>query len=161
MPRAVVSETSLLFQEYLLSLSTDLQRNSELLILKSPVPCEVGTVEFVDPDDQELHSPVRPSTRTELLGTNPRERRAEIRKSMELGFYISLSGKRKIKTLHLLGTCVMVPTIDYFFVCWTLDAQTGQTLTTCARCVLIEVSLQQLMTQTTSRAQHQQLSSKQ
>ena len=108
---------------------TDVQRSAEHLVPKAPVPFEVATVEFVDPDDEE-HPPIRndkrrkgTTARTELLGSNPAERRSEIWQTMAPGFYVSLSGKGKIKTLHLMGTCLMVPNIDFhILVCWTFDA---------------------------------------
>ena len=62
---------------------------------------------------------------------------------MEAGLYVPLSGKRKIKNLHLLGTCFMAPEHLLFVQARMLDPRCpdGQILPTCARCVLIEVSL--------------------
>ena len=112
--------------------TTDVQRSAEHLVPKAPVPFEVDTVEFVDPDDQELHPLVRPDkrrkgpcTRTELLDSNPAQRRSEIRSTMTLGFCISLSGIRKIKTLHLFGTCLMVPKNDYFTISFAGPSMPG------------------------------------
>ena len=51
--------------------------------------------------------------RTETLGSNPREARARIRETLEEGFYVCLSGKRKIRTLHRLGACYLLPGVDY------------------------------------------------
>ena len=53
------------------------------------------------------------SARTQTLGNNPRERREALRAACEPGYYICLSGKRSIRTLHCLGKCFMVPGVDY------------------------------------------------
>ena len=47
------------------------------------------------------------------LGENPKERRAQLREALAPGFYICRSGKKKIRTLHRLGACSMVPDVDY------------------------------------------------
>ena len=53
------------------------------------------------------------SARTQALGNNPRECREALRAVCEPGYYICLSGKRSIRTLHCLGKCFMVPGVDY------------------------------------------------
>ena len=54
------------------------------------------------------------NARTGLLGANPRQKRQEKRESLQSGFYAALSGKRRIRTFHHLGSCFAVPGIDYF-----------------------------------------------
>ena len=51
--------------------------------------------------------------RTLKLGSNPREARKNLRESFQPGFYIATSSKRRVKTLHLLGACYMIPGVDY------------------------------------------------
>ena len=45
--------------------------------------------------------------RTETLGSNPKET------NFEQGFYVCLSGKKRIRTLHRLGACYQIPGVDY------------------------------------------------
>ena len=51
--------------------------------------------------------------RTETLGPSPKEARARIREELESGFYVCRSGKKKVKTLHQLGRCYLLPGVDY------------------------------------------------
>ena len=51
--------------------------------------------------------------RTAKLGTNPREFRRQLRESLDQGFYVAVSSKKKIRTLHFLGECYLLPTLDY------------------------------------------------
>ena len=51
--------------------------------------------------------------KTETLGENPRARRAAIRATLRQGYYVCLSGKRGIRTLHRLGACYALPDVDY------------------------------------------------
>ena len=51
--------------------------------------------------------------RTATLGENPKEARAALRSQLEPGYYVCLSGKKKIKTLHQLGKCYLLPGVDY------------------------------------------------
>ena len=51
--------------------------------------------------------------RSELLGENPKEARSRIRENFPQGFYVCLSGKRSIRTVHRLGACYALPDIDY------------------------------------------------
>ena len=50
---------------------------------------------------------------TAKLGTNPREFRRQLRESLDQGFYVAVSSKKKIRILHLLVECYLLPTIDY------------------------------------------------
>ena len=45
-------------------------------------------------------------------GKNPREFRRQLRESLDQGFYVAVSSK-KIRTLHLLGECYLLSTLDY------------------------------------------------
>ena len=51
--------------------------------------------------------------RSELLGSDPKQTRAEIRSNLREGYYISHSGKKAIRVLHDLGRCYMLPGVDY------------------------------------------------
>ena len=53
--------------------------------------------------------------RTAKLGSNPKEHRKQLRESLDQGFYVAVavSSKKKIRTLHLLGKCYMLPSLDY------------------------------------------------
>ena len=53
------------------------------------------------------------SIRTEKLGDDPRLNRSIIRESLTPVYYVCLSGKRKIRTLHKLGLCYALPEVDY------------------------------------------------
>ena len=53
------------------------------------------------------------STRSELLGDDPKARCAQLRDALELGFSSSSPGNRKMPTLHQLGSCVKVPDADH------------------------------------------------
>ena len=53
--------------------------------------------------------------RSELLGSDPKQTRAEIRSNLQEGYYISHSGKKAICVLHYLGRCYMLPGADSFF----------------------------------------------
>ena len=46
-------------------------------------------------------------------GSNPKERRAQIRETLDPGYYLCRSGKKKIRTLHRLGDCYALPDVDY------------------------------------------------
>ena len=43
----------------------------------------------------------------------PREFRRQLRESLDQGFYVAVSSKKKIRTLHLFGECNLLPTLDY------------------------------------------------
>ena len=51
--------------------------------------------------------------RTAILGENPRAQREMIRSSLPEGFYICVSGKRSVRTLHQLGACYLLLDVDY------------------------------------------------
>ena len=86
---------------------------------------EPGNVQQLEEDevDKELEAARRADVRkrqqawnndrSSKLGNEPREARRLLRESLQPGFYIATSSKKKIKTLHLLGSCYMIPVIDY------------------------------------------------
>ena len=43
--------------------------------------------------------------RSAALGVNPVEKRKLMREPSPVGFYIAITGKRSIRTLHALGAC--------------------------------------------------------
>ena len=51
-------------------------------------------------------------TRSELVGDDPKSRRAQLRDALEPAFYTSSTGERKIRALHQLGSCFMVSDTD-------------------------------------------------
>ena len=51
--------------------------------------------------------------RSELLGSDPKQTRAEIRSNLREGYYISHSGKKAIRVSHYLGRCYMLLGVDY------------------------------------------------
>ena len=51
--------------------------------------------------------------RMSLLGKSPKEARASIRAALKPGFYISFSGKKKVRSLHQLGKCYLLPGVDF------------------------------------------------
>ena len=63
----------------------------------------------------------RAAWKTEIHGGSPKDSRARIRESLPQGFYICLSGKRSIRTLHRLGSCNALPDIDYLR--WTYSGR--------------------------------------
>ena len=51
--------------------------------------------------------------RTAELGSDPRAKRAQLRSTMRSGFYLCFSGKKNVRTLHRLGSCYALPSVDY------------------------------------------------
>ena len=51
--------------------------------------------------------------RSELLGTDHKQARKDLRSKLQDGFYISHSGKKAIRVVHKLGHCYMLPGVDY------------------------------------------------
>ena len=50
--------------------------------------------------------------RSELLGSDHKQARFEIRSQLQDGYYISHSGKKAIRVVHCLGRCYMLPGVD-------------------------------------------------
>ena len=51
--------------------------------------------------------------RSELLGSDHKQARSEIRSNLQEGYYISHSGKKAIRVVHCLGRRYMLPGVDY------------------------------------------------
>ena len=51
--------------------------------------------------------------RSELLGSDHKQARAEIRSNLRDGYCVSHSGKKAFRVLHYLGRCFMLPEVDY------------------------------------------------
>ena len=51
--------------------------------------------------------------RSKMLGSDHKQTRAAIRARLESGYYISFSGKKKIKVLHRLGQRFMLSRVDF------------------------------------------------
>ena len=91
--------------------------------------------ESVDPNakrDKRLKSE---NTRSEALGSNPKVARERARAKLQSGYYVSTSG-RNVKVLHRLGSCYMVPGIDYPRYVYTGRAMPGPAAydLVCKRC---------------------------
>ena len=91
-------------------------RNPEELQLRE-VAEPVDEVPMDAPDDLAASRRIdkrKIDTRTSILGEHPRARREEIRAGLSQGFYICVSGKRSVRTLHLLGRYYLIPDVDYW-----------------------------------------------
>ena len=55
---------------------------------------------------------------SELLGSDHKQARSEIRSQLQEGHYISHSGKKAIRVVHCLGRCYMLPGVDYLSFCY-------------------------------------------
>ena len=74
--------------------------------------------EILEQDLIEIEAPGKPDKRrkgdrSRYDGTDPKTLRLQTRSELPDGFYISRSGKKRIRTLHQLGSCFMVPGVDY------------------------------------------------
>ena len=81
-------------------------------------PCQVqDEQDEADPNPDEPVQKKRrggnATARTEALGSNPREARAQIRQTLPAGFYFCRAGKKRTRVLHHLGSCYALPGIDY------------------------------------------------
>ena len=94
----------------------------EELILEESEPPREAAVESEPERQEELH--VDPNAKrdkrlksenakSESLGLNPKEARERARAQLQNGYYISTSGRNSTRVLHRLGSCYMVPGIDY------------------------------------------------
>ena len=76
--------------------------------------------ELPDPEESsEVDTPERPDKRhraekIKKLGGTPQQRREQIRAFLLPGYYVCESGKTRIRILHQLGACWMVPGVDCF-----------------------------------------------
>ena len=51
--------------------------------------------------------------RSAALGAHPKEARQRLRTSLEPGIYLATSTFRNLKILHRLGSCYLIPGVDY------------------------------------------------
>ena len=99
----------------------DLERSDSI----KPVPadCDVVSGELaLDDLDEEAEVQKKLSKekqqagnrgRSELLGSDHKQARSEIRSQLQEGYYIGHSGKKGIRVVHCLGRCYMLPGVDY------------------------------------------------
>ena len=66
-----------------------------------------------NPDPEKKRRGGNATARTEALGSNLREARAQIRQTLPAGFYVCRAGKKRTRVLHHLGSCYALPDIDY------------------------------------------------
>ena len=99
----------------------DLQRSD--FVEPVPADCDVAPCELsLDILDEEAEGRKKVSKekqqagnrgRSELLGSDHKQARSEIRSQLQEGYYISHSGKKAIRVVHCLGRCYMLPGVDY------------------------------------------------
>ena len=88
-----------------------------------PVDCDLVPGELA-PDNLDEEAEVRKKLskekqqagnrgRSEILGSDHKQARFEIRSQLQDGYYISHSGKKAIQVVHCLGRCYMLPGVDY------------------------------------------------
>ena len=71
---------------------------------------------FMDLTPEEIINEKRQAwnkEKTKKLGSDPKKYRAELRTSLQPGFYVSISPKKRIRTVHRLGQCYLIPGLDY------------------------------------------------
>ena len=83
----------------------------ESVELSEDVVPDSAPIEVVAQIPQAAHPPVKRQRRTEILGSNPRERRTQIRDTLEARFYLCRSGQKRIRTVHRLGDCFALPVL--------------------------------------------------
>ena len=118
-----VPESSIRKSLQILSLRSyaDLQRSD--FVEPPPAECDVApgelTLDILDEDaeDRKKLSKEKQQAgnrgRSELLGSDHKQARLEIRSQLQSGYYISYSGKKSIRVVHCLGRCYMLPGVDY------------------------------------------------
>ena len=131
--------TSILLQDFLRSWDVpeeSIRKSLKILCLRSyaelersdspepiPVDCDLVPGELaLDNLDEEAEARKKLSKekqqagnrgRSELLGSDHKQARSEIRSQLQEGYYISHSGKKAIRVVHCLGRCYMLPGVDY------------------------------------------------
>ena len=71
--------------------------------------------ELSDMDIQERPDKRRKAEKIKKPGGTPKQRREQIRATLQPGYYyVSESGKTRMRILHQLGSCWMVRGVDYF-----------------------------------------------
>ena len=70
----------------------------------------------LDPEVDILERPDKRQNAEKIkkLGGTPKQRREQIRATLLPGYYVCESGKTRMRILHQLGSCWMVPGVDYF-----------------------------------------------
>ena len=118
-----VPESSIRKSLQILSLRSyaDLQRSD--FVEPVPADCDVAPCELsLDILDEEAEVRKKVSKekqqagnrgRSELLGSDHKQARLEIRSQLQDGYYISYSGKKNIRVVLCLGRCYMLPGVDY------------------------------------------------
>ena len=93
----------------------ELEQESVEEVPEDEFPAQEGETEvFLVPEPaQKKKRGGQASVRSQVLGDDPKRNRRLIRESYEPGYYICLSGKTKIRTLHKLGMCNALPKVDY------------------------------------------------
>ena len=111
--------------------------------------------ESVDPcakRDKRLKSE---NTRSEALGSNPKVARERARAKLQSGYCVSTSG-RNVKVLHRLGSCCMVPGVDYPRYVYTGRAMQQHAIS-CANAAPRRVQKRSETTRTVPRRRHRRL----
>ena len=72
-------------------------------------PEEVYDVEILERPDKRSKA-----EKIKKLGGTPKQRREQIRATLLPGYYVCESGKTRMRILHQLESCWMVPGVDYF-----------------------------------------------
>ena len=140
---------------------TETTTTAEELILEESEPPREAAVEPEPERQEELH--VDPNAKrdkrlksenakSESLGLNPKEARERARAQLQNGYYISTSGGNSTRVLHRLGSCYMVPGIDYprYAFSGTQMPKQGD-LTASANCALAKVQESPTVIQTLRR----------
>ena len=73
--------------------------------------------------------------RSELLGSDHKQARLEIRSQLQSGYYISYSGKNSIRVVHCLGRCYVLPGVDYLSFVYAGEKVSG------LRCVRLRMQV--------------------
>ena len=118
-----VPESSIRKSLQILSLRSyaDLQRSD--FVEPAPADCDVApgelALDILDEDAEVRKKLIKEKQqagnrgRSELLGSDHKQARLEIRSQLQSGYYISYSGKKSIRVVHCLGRCYMLPGVDY------------------------------------------------
>ena len=108
-----------------------------------PVDCDLIPGELA-PDNVDEEAEIRKKLskekqqsgnrgRSELLGSDHKQARSEIRSKLQEGYYISHSGKKAIWVVHRLGRCYMLPGVDYLSFSYAgLQFPASMSMTLCA-----------------------------
>ena len=90
-------------------------QDEETEVSEAPTPDEVPAQGL--PESQhtgrQREAFVYEDHRMSVFGKSPKEARPKIRAELEAGFCTYRSGKKKVRTLHQLGRCYLLPGVDY------------------------------------------------